>query len=327
MKKMNNIFWSDRNVLVTGASGMLGSEVTKQLLDGGANVTAIVRDQVHNSRLNLEKLNQKINIASGDITDYEFVERVIGEYEVETVFHLAAQTQVKVGNASPISTFNSNIKGTWNVLEAVRAHRQRVRSLIVASSDKAYGDQKILPYSEETPLQGRHPYDVSKSCADLLAQSYWYSYELPVSITRCGNLFGPGDLNFNRIIPGTIMALRKNESPIIRSDGSYIRNYFYIKDAANAYLSISENSAKTTGKAFNVGSDERFSVIELVKIIIDLMGSDLAPIIKNEATNEIKEQYLSIDKVKAILGWTPKYSIQEAIKETVEWYKTYFPIS
>lgn len=324
---MNPNFWSGRSVLVTGATGMLGSEVTNQLLSSGANVTVVVRDQVPSSRLYLEDLHKKINIAFGDITDFEFVERVIGEYEVETVFHLAAQTQVKVGNASPISTFNSNIKGTWNVLEAVRLHRQRIRSLIVASSDKAYGDQEILPYSEETPLQGRHPYDVSKSCADLIAQSYWYSFNLPVSVTRCGNLFGPGDLNFNRIIPGTILSLMKNEQPVIRSDGQYIRNYFYIKDAANAYLSISENTEKTIGQAFNVGSQERYSVVDLVKIITEVMGSDKSPIIKNEAKNEIKEQYLSIEKVKSVLGWLPKYSVRDALKETVDWYRKYFPVN
>lgn len=324
---MNPNFWSGRSVLVTGATGMLGSEVTNQLLSSGADVTVIVRDRVHNSRLYLEDLYKKINIAFGDITDFEFVERVIGEYEVETVFHLAAQTQVKVGNASPISTFNSNIKGTWNVLEAVRLHRQRIRSLIVASSDKAYGDQEVLPYSEETPLQGRHPYDVSKSCADLIAQSYWYSFNLPVSVTRCGNLFGPGDLNFNRIIPGTILSLMKDEQPVIRSDGQYIRNYFYIKDAANAYLSISENTEKTIGQAFNVGSQERYSVVDLVKIITEVMSSDKSPIIKNEAKNEIKEQYLSIEKVKSVLGWIPKYSVRDALKETVDWYRKYFPVN
>lgn len=323
---MNPNFWSGRSVLITGATGMLGSEVTNQLLSSGANVTVIVRDRVHNSRLYLEGLHKKINIAFGDITDLEFVERVIGEYEVETVFHLAAQTQVKVGNASPISTFNSNIRGTWNVLEAVRLHRQRIRSLVVASSDKAYGDQKILPYNEETPLQGRHPYDVSKSCADLISQSYWHSFGLPISVTRCGNLFGPGDLNFNRIIPGTILSLMKNQAPIIRSDGSYIRNYFYIKDAATAYLSISENADKTSEQAFNVGSEERFSVLDLVKIIIEIVGTNIEPIIKNEASNEIKEQYLSIDKVKSVLGWRPKYSIREALKETFDWYKKYFDL-
>ncbi|MCL5004239.1 MAG: GDP-mannose 4,6-dehydratase [Patescibacteria group bacterium] len=323
---MGDSFWHSRRVLVTGASGMLGSEVTHQLLSKGADVSVIIRDRVHKSRLYLEDFYRKLNIAYGDITDFEFVERVIGEYEVETVFHLAAQTQVKVGNVSPLSTFNSNIKGTWNVLEAVRLHRPHVRSLVVASSDKAYGDQKILPYNEETALQGRHPYDVSKSCADLVAQSYRVSFNLPVAVTRCGNLFGPGDLNFNRIVPGTILSLMKNEPPIIRSDGQYIRNYFYTKDAANAYLEISENFEKTVGQVFNVGSEERYSVLDLVSLITEEMGSSLTPVIKNEASNEIREQYLSIDKVKRVLGWHPKYSVREALKETIAWYKKYFSV-
>lgn len=323
---MKEGFWKDRRVLVTGATGVLGSELTAQLLVASAAVTVTIRDRVSKSRLYLEGLNQKVNCAFGDITDFEFVERVVGEYEVDTLFHLAAQSQVKIGNTSPLSTFNSNIAGTWNVLEAARLHLSHLRCVVVASSDKAYGDQKILPYSEETPLQGRHPYDVSKSCTDLIAQSYFHTFKLPVSITRCGNLFGPGDLNFNRIIPGTILSILRNEPPIIRSDGLFVRNYFYVKDAAAGYLAIAQNPEKTAGQAFNIGPDDRYSVLEITNLILRLMGSSLVPVVKNEATNEIREQYLSVAKVKAMLGWRANFTTEAALKETIDWYRHYFSL-
>jgi len=314
-------FWKNKNVLITGGSGLLGSEMVAQLLKKKAAITVIVRDRVARSRFYSEGLYKKVNIAYGDVTNFAFVEMVIGESEIETVFHLAAQAIVGIANLSPLSTFNSNIKGTWNVLEAARLHMGCVRSVVLASSDKAYGSSKILPYNEEVPLQGRYPYDVSKSCADLLAQAYWHTYKLPVGITRCGNFFGPGDLNFSRIIPGTILSVLKKEPPIIRSDGKFVRNYFYIKDAVSGYLTIAENIDKSAGEAFNLGSEERYSVLEITNLIIKLMKSRLRPVIKNEVKSEIKKQFLDIQKAKSVLGWKPKYTTRRALKETIEWYR------
>jgi CDP-glucose 4,6-dehydratase len=319
----NKNFWKNVNVLITGASGLLGSEIVTQLLDKGANIITIVRDTVPKSRFFLENLNSKVTITRGDVEDYTFVERVIAEYEINTVFHLAAQPIVKIANLSPLGTFNANIKGTWNVLEASKNHMNTVKSVVVASSDKAYGTSPALPYDETAPLHGQHPYDVSKSCVDLLSQSYWFTYRLPVNITRCGNFYGPGDLNFNRIIPGTILSVMNKERPVIRSDGSYIRNYFYIKDAADGYITISENRDKVLGEAFNLGSEDRYSVLEITNLVLKVMGSKLDPIVKNEVSNEIKEQYLSIKKVKDTLNWKPKYDTEKALKETIDWYKEY----
>ena len=323
VKYMNNSFWKNRSVFVTGGTGLLGAELVSQLIENDANVVAAVRDNVSKSRFYIESLQNKVTVVHGDVVDFAFVERVIGEYEIDTVFHLAAQTIVRIANASPLSTFESNMRGTWNVLEAARLHSKKIRSVVVASSDKAYGESKILPYDEETQLKGKYPYDVSKTCTDLIAQSYWHTFKLPVNITRCGNLFGPGDLNFSRIIPGTILSVMRAEAPIIRSDGKFIRNYFFTKDAAAGYLTISENVDKIAGEAFNLGTEERFSVIEITKMILKLMDSSLESVIKNEATNEIYEQYLSIQKAKEKLGWTAKYSTEEALKETINWYKKY----
>lgn len=313
--------WQDKNILITGGSGLLGSEMVAQLIKKKANLTVIIRDQVAKSRFFSEGLYQKVNLVSGDITDFSLVERVIGENEIEVIFHLAAQAIVTIANLSPLSTFNSNIAGTWNVLEAARLHRERLQAVVVASSDKAYGPSDILPYNETLPLNGRYPYDVSKSCADLLAQSYFHTYQLPVIITRCGNLFGPGDLNFSRIIPGTIFSILKKERPFIRSDGKFVRNYFYIKDAVNGYLTIAEKIDKAAGQAFNLSTEETYSVLGITNLIIKLMNSRLKPLIKNEAKSEIKKQFLDIKKAKKILGWRPKYTTRAALKETIAWYR------
>ncbi len=322
---MNN-FWKDRNVLITGGTGLLGSELTSQLVDLGTNLTLIVRDRAFRSPVFNAGLFDKVNSVFGDVTDFALVLRVLNEYEIDTVFHLAAQTIVGIANLSPLSTFDSNIRGTWNVLEAARLSH-KIRSVVVASSDKAYGDHEVLPYDEKAPLKGNHPYDVSKSCTDLLAQTYWHTYKLPVSITRCGNLFGGGDLNFSRIIPGTIRSLLRNEPPILRSNGQFIRNYFYIKDAVNGYLCISEQMEKSSGEAFNLATEDRFTVLEMTNLIIRLMNSTLQPLIKNETKNEIPDQYLGVSKVKEVLGWKSRYSIEEALTETIEWYRQYLSFS
>ena len=272
-----------------------------------------------------EGFDRKINTVYGRIEDLSILERTINEYEIETVFHLAAQTIVGVANREPLGTFEANIKGTWNVLEACR-RVGGVKRIVVASSDKAYGDQEILPYNEETPLQGEHPYDVSKSCADLISHSYYKSYGLPVCITRCGNFYGGGDLNFNRIVPDTIRSALNDRPVIIRSDGSYIRDYFYVKDGVLAYLHLAEQMERSEilGEAFNFSNEIQVSVLEIVRKILQLMGKeDLEPKILNQATNEIKHQYLSAEKAKTLLNWSPNYSLAEGLTETIDWYKNF----
>lgn len=324
-EKMIDNFWKDRNVFVTGCTGLLGSWLTRALVERGANVTGLIRDLVPKSNLNWSGFNNKITIVRGEIEDYFLLERTINEYEIDTVFHLAAQTIVIIANRNPISTFESNIKGTWNILEACR-RSPLVKRIIVASTDKAYGDQEKLPYDENAPLEGRHPYDVSKSCADLLCRAYFETYKLSVCITRCGNFYGGGDLNFNRIVPGTIRSMLNKEAPIIRSDGTLIRDYFYIEDAVEAYLCLAEKMEELNiqGEAFNFSNEIQVTVLELVNKIIKLMGSNLKPKILSEATNEIKHQYLSAKKAREILNWKPKYTLKDGLRKTIKWYEEFF---
>lgn len=321
---MSDEFWKNRNVFVTGCTGLLGSWLTKALVERGANVTGLIRDLVPKSNLNWSGFNDKINIVRGEIEDYFLLERTINEYEVDTVFHLAAQTIVTIANRNPLSTFESNIKGTWNILEACR-RSSLVKRIVVASSDKAYGDQEKLPYDENTPLEGRHPYDVSKSCSDLLCRAYFETYKLPICVTRCGNFYGGGDLNFNRIVPGTIRSILNNERPIIRSDGTLIRDYFYIEDAVEAYLLLAGmmEELNIQGEAFNFSNEIQVTVLELVNKVIKLMESDLKPKTLNEVTNEIKHQYLSAKKAEEMLGWKPKYTLEEGLKRTIKWYEDF----
>ncbi len=322
--KMNKKFWYNRNVFVTGCSGFLGSHVVKTLTAAGANVTGLIRDYTPESYLySLD--NRRINLITGSLEDVQLLERALGEYETDTVFHLAAQAIVSVANRNPLPTFNTNIMGTCNILEACR-RSPLVKKVIVASSDKAYGVQNILPYNEDMPLKGSHPYDVSKSCADLIANAYHKTYSLPVCITRCGNMYGGGDLNFNRIVPQTIRSVLKGEAPIIRSDGSFIRDYIYVEDAALAYLLLAEKMENPAlhGEAFNISSEAKLSVLELVDKILRLMNSKLEPVILNQGSNEIRNQYLSSEKAKGLLGWEPQYPIDEGLMHTIDWYRDYF---
>jgi CDP-glucose 4,6-dehydratase len=318
-------FWNEKNVFITGCTGLLGSWLTKALVERGANVTGLIRDQVPKSNLNWSGFKNKINTVRGDLNDYFLLERILNEYEIDTVFHLAAQTIVTIANRNPISTFESNIKGTWNLLEACR-RSNLVDRIVFASSDKAYGSQKELPYSESAPLQGRHPYDVSKSCADLICKSYHETYELPVCVTRCGNFYGGGDLNFNRIVPGTIRSVLHNERPVIRSDGTMVRDYFYIEDGVEAYITLAEHikEKNIAGEAFNFSNEQPLKVTEMVEEILNVMDSDLKPKILNETSNEIKEQYLSSEKARKLLNWNSSYTMEECLKKTVEWYKILF---
>ncbi|WP_352417283.1 GDP-mannose 4,6-dehydratase [Clostridium tertium] len=321
---MVSTFWNNKNVFITGGTGFLGSYLVKKLVNYGANVTILVRDYIPQSNIYRGEEYKKVNVVHGTLEDYLLIERTLGEYEIDTVFHLAAQAIVGVANRNPLGTFKSNIEGTWNILEAARKSPS-IKRVIVASSDKAYGDQEKLPYDENMPLQGKHPYDVSKSCADLIAQTYYETYKLPVCITRCGNLYGGGDLNFNRIIPQSIQSILNNEAPVIRSDGSFIRDYFYIEDAVDAYINLAEKVVELSlgGQAFNFSNEIQLTVLELVNKILKIMGSSMKPIILNQGSNEIIHQYLSAKKARTILGWSPNYTIDEGLSKTIEWYKDF----
>ncbi|UTL73443.1 GDP-mannose 4,6-dehydratase [Bacillus halotolerans] len=318
-------FWKNKNVFVTGCTGLLGSYLVKDLIEQGANVTGLVRDHVPQSNLYQGEHVKKMNIVQGALEDLPVIERALGEYEIDTVFHLAAQAIVGVANRNPVSTFEANILGTWNVLEACRKH-PLIKRVIVASSDKAYGDQENLPYDEDMPLQGKHPYDVSKSCADLISHTYFHTYGLPVCITRCGNLYGGGDLNFNRIIPQTIQLVLNGEAPEIRSDGTFVRDYFYIEDAVQAYLLLAEKMEEhnLAGEAFNFSNEIQLTVLELVEKILKKMNSNLKPKVLNQGSNEIKHQYLSAEKARKLLNWTPAYTIDEGLEKTIAWYTEFF---
>jgi len=320
-------FWRGRRVLVTGCTGLLGSWLCARLVELGADVVGLIRDHVPGSHLARSGTDRRISRVRGSVTSVRTVERVLNEYEVDTCFHLAAQTIVTIANRSALSTFESNIKGTWTVLEAARRSRTLER-LIVASSDKAYGASAQLPYSEEAPLLGRHPYDVSKSCADLLAQSYAWTYELPVAITRCGNLYGGGDLNFNRVVPGTIRSVLLDEEPIIRSDGSPLRDYLYVEDAASALLVLAERlpDEGVKGEAFNFSAEHPLAVREVVERVIAASGrTHLRPRVIGAAVppGEIPHQYLSAAKAKLVLGWEAAWSMDEALAKTIAWYEAY----
>lgn len=316
--------WKNRNVFVTGITGFLGSHLAKELVNRGANVVGLVRDSIPQSFIYEGKEIENIKIVSGKLEDLALLERALGEYEVDTVFHVAAQAIVGVANRNPISTFEANIQGTWNLLEACRKS-PLVKRIIVASSDKAYGDQEKLPYDETMPLHGQHPYDVSKSCTDLIAQTYFKSYGLPVCITRCGNLYGSGDLNFNRIIPQTIRSILNGEKPVIRSDGTLIRDYFYVEDAVNAYILLAEKieELNIAGEAFNFSNEVQYTVKDIVEEILKAMNSNLEVTILNQASNEITHQYLSAKKARDILGWKPLNTIPEGLSKTIEWYKNF----
>ncbi len=325
---MSQSFWQDRPTLVTGATGLLGGWLVERLLAAGAEVVCLIRDSVPANRLRRDGVLNRVIVVQGDVRDQALLERVLGEYEIDTVMHLAAQTIVGVANRNPISTFESNIQGTWAVLDAAR-RSPRVRQIVQASSDKAYGPQSELPYTEDAPLRGAHPYDVSKACADLIARNYAVSFGLPVAITRCGNFYGGGDLNWSRIVPGTIRSILRGERPVIRSDGSFIRDYLYVEDGACAYMRLAEQLAlrrELAGQAFNFSNEQRVSVLELVRLILRVMDADLAPEVRNEASNEIREQFLSAEKARRVLGWSPAFSLEAGLRKTVAWYRSYFGV-
>jgi CDP-glucose 4,6-dehydratase len=318
-------FWLDRPVFVTGATGLVGSWLVKRLLEQKADVICLVRDWVPQSELVRTGLIQQVKTVRGDVRDQVLLERILGEFEIDTVIHLAAQTIVTIANRNPVSTFETNIGGTWALLEACR-RSPKVKQIVVASSDKAYGDQEVLPYDESMPLQGLHPYDASKSCADLIAQTYGNTYGLPVVISRCGNFYGGGDLNWNRIIPGTIRSVLRGQRPIIRSDGEYIRDYFYVEDGAAAYTLLAEKLAalpELRGTAFNFSNEIQVTVLQVVEKVLKMMNSNLQPDVKGEASNEIRHQYLSAERARTALGWSPMFDLDEGLRRTIQWYEAF----
>lgn len=317
-------FWTNRSVFVTGCTGLLGSWLTEGLINAGAAVVGLERDEVPQSRLARSPIRNKITLVRGDVEDRTLMERVLNEYQIQTVFHLAAQTIVGIANQNPISTFETNIKGTWNVLEACRK-TEWTQQILIASSDKAYGEHPNLPYVENTPLQGQFPYDVSKTCADLLSQSYAKSFQLPVCITRFGNLYGGGDLNFNRLFPGTIRSALRGEAPVIRSDGKFSRDYIYVEDAATAYMALAVKMGtgpELHGQAFNFSYETPLTGLTAVERILQEVGrTDLHPQILGIANNEIPHQHLSSQKARTVLGWKPRFEFDEGLRRTISWYQ------
>jgi len=319
----SNEFWSGRRVFVTGGTGFVGSNLVSTLVNRSAEVVCLERDRTQPNPLDLLGLRDKVSIVNGDLVDLELIRRVLNEYEIDAVFHLAAQAIVGVANRSPISTFETNIRGTYMLLEACRV-TPSVKRIIVASSDKAYGSSTQLPYLEDFPLQGTYPYDASKSCTDLIARSYALTYEMPIAVTRAANIYGPADLNLSRIIPGTIVSVLKNESPIIRSDGTPIREFVYTDDVSDAYLTLAEKINDVKGEAFNIGGKDHINILDLTNQIIALAGrnGDLKPtvLLETKIEHEIDAQYLSAEKVFQRLGWQTGVSLEKGLAQTIEWY-------
>ncbi len=321
-------FWRDRPTLVTGATGLIGSWLVRRLLEFDADVVCLIRDWLPQSELLSSRLIERVKAVRGDVRDQALLERVLGEFEVDTVIHLAAQTTVGIACRNPISTFETNIRGTWTLFESCR-RSPGVRQIVLASSDKAYGAQERLPYAEEMRLQGRHPYDVSKSCADLIAQAYAAAFSLPVVVSRCGNIYGGGDLNWNRLVPATIRRVLRGRPPIIRSDGQHVRDYLHVEDGAAAYSLLAQrldDNPGLRGEAFNFSNETQVTDLQLVERILTLMGSDLKPVVRNDATNEIRCQYLSTAKARRMLGWSATLTLDEGLQRTIAWYKKFFGV-
>ncbi len=320
-----NSFWKGRTAFVTGATGFVGANLVAELVAQGSNVVCLQRDKTHPNSLDLLNLRPQATVIEGSVEDLGLIARVLNEYEIDAVFHLAAQALVGAANRSPVSTFESNIRGTYLLLDACR-QSSAVTRVVVASSDKAYGSHTTLPYTEDFKLNSLFPYDVSKACTDLLSQSYAHTFQLPVAVTRSANIYGPADTNLSRIIPGTILSVMQNERPIIRSDGTPVRDFIFTDDIVAGYLTLAENIEEASGEAFNFGSGKPVSMIDLVDAIIRLMGkeNEISPniLLKSKIKNEIDAQYLDSAKVLEKLGWLPKVNLEAGLMKTIDWYKT-----
>ena len=315
-------FWTNRNVLVTGATGFVGAHITRLLVEQGARVICLQRDAVRANGLDLFDLRRRTTVLQGALEDYALLERVLNEYEIEAVFHLAAQAIVGVANRSPLSTFEANVRGTYCLLEACRV-TTTVKRIVVASSDKAYGTHETLPYTEDNALNGLFPYDASKVCTDVIARSYAHAYNVPVAVTRFANVYGPGDMNLSRVVPGTILSVLNDEAPIIRSDGTPIREFVYVDDVARGYLLLAERIEEAQGEAFNFGTGEQVQMLDLVERIIRLAGKTLEPkiLLQTKIAGEIDAQYLSAAKVEARFGWQAEINLDEGLRRTIAWYQ------
>ena len=324
-----NSFWKGKRVFITGASGLLGSWLTKKLIDCGADVIILMRDFNPQRELLKSSDYKKTYVVNGQLEDIETLKRAISSYKVEYIFHLGAQAIVDTALENPLETFESNIRGSYNLLEAARLHGKSIKGIVVASSDKAYGHSKSLPYLEEHPLSGKYPYEVSKSCADMIAMSYYHTYKLPIAISRCGNIYGGADTNWNRIVPGTVLSFYKNESPIIRSSGDFLRDYLYVEDVVDAYLLLAQNLQRKEiqGEAFNLAPGKPYAVFEIVSLISRAMNkAHLKPTVLSRAEKEIKDQFLNCSKAEKLLNWKPKHSLEEGLKKTIKWYEKYFTV-
>jgi len=325
MTNKDENFWHNKKIFVTGGTGFIGAYLVKGLVDNMAEVYCLAQELPKYSNFKAWELDKKTNLIFGTILDYNLINTSLQKYNVDSVFHLAAQPLVQIALKNPYETIQTNVIGTLNILEASRV--KGIERIVVASSDKAYGSQENLPYEEHFPLRGEYPYDVSKSCTDLIAQSYGKTYGMPVVVTRFSNVYGGGDLNFDRIVPETIKHLLFDEPILIRSNGQFVREFFYVQDAANAYLTLAENLGKLglKGEAFNFGTDTPIKILELVKKIRNISGKENIEIkILDNAKAEIKDQFLSSERARKILNWEPKYDLNLGLKETYEWYKGYF---
>jgi len=321
--KPSESYWADKRVLVTGATGMVGSWLTRWLVDTGTYTVAFVSDSDPQSELIRSGYVRRCSVIQGRLENYDDVERAVNNHEIDTIFHLGAQPIVGAADRSPRHTFESNVQGTWNVLDSARVLGSLVKRIVVASSDKAYGTQPILPYTEDMSLRGTKPYEVSKSCTDLISLTYAETYQLPVTIARCGNIYGGGDLNWNRIVPGTFRSLIRNEQPVLRSDGTFVRDYLHVDDIVNAYLLLGENSDKENfrGEAFNFSDESPLTVMQIYKAICDAANcSDTEPQILNSASGEIHDQYLDSTKAHQMLGWRASVSLEEGLAKSFQWY-------
>lgn len=318
-------YWLNKNVFITGATGLVGSWLVRDLVDRGAKTTVLIRDTDPQSELIRSSMIKRTTVVNGCLEEISTLERAITENEVDTVFHLGAQTIVGTAYRNPLGTFEANIRGTYNLLEACRRQSSTVKRVVIASSDKAYGSSPVLPYTEDMPLNGEHPYDVSKSCTDLISYTYYNTYNLPVAIARCGNIYGGGDLNWSRIIPGTIRSYHMKEAPVIRSNGLFTRDYIYVLDVVNAYRVLAEqlHREEVKGQSFNFGPNRPYNVLEIVDEIRTLMECHgIQPQILNQAVAEIKDQTLCSEKARRILNWNPSYSLQQGLSETISWYES-----